>query len=125
MDLYAEERAVLTAARLAMSSAYSSNVDCAHLDWHCSDCTANAAAAYCPDMEIAGSDKATTHSTVSNLAVAHKAMSVTVDMGSFPIDKVSADSDKATLDSIQPMNCNRNLEILAVCIDQNTMVASC
>lgn len=109
----------------AMFSAYLSGVGHAHLGRHYFDCMASAVAAYwCPDMEIADFDKATTHSIVSNWAVAHKAMSVTADMGNFLIDKVSAGSDKAMLDSIQPKNYNRNLEILAACIDRNRMAVS-
>lgn len=83
---------------------------------------ANAVVAYLnPDMEIVDFDKAKTHSIESNSVVAHKAMSVTVDMGNFRIDKVNAGFDKAMLDSNQPMNYNRNLVTLVACIDQNTM----
>lgn len=83
---------------------------------------ANAVVAYLnPDMEIVDFDKAKIHSIESNSVVAHKAMSVTVDMGNFRIDKVNAGFDKAMLDSNQPMNYNRNLVTLVACIDQNTM----
>lgn len=86
---------------------------------------ANAVVAYSyPDMEIVDFDKAMTHSTVSNSVVAHKATSVTVDMGNFRIDKVNVGFDKATLDSTQPMNYNQNLVTLVVYIDQNTTVFS-
>lgn len=87
---------------------------------HCyySDCMVNAAVAVCwyPDTVSVDFDKAMTH-----LIVAHKAMSVIVDMENSQIDTVSVGFDKAMSDSIRPMNYNRNLVTLAAYIDHNTM----